>query len=168
MFFFFSASGPPVIALIHSVRMLHLKILIQHAKMKPQLLSHRTFFHKLTMLGKCLSSLEKLLFPNMFWNSDMYTHTHTHTPQCKTKSEMKWLYLIRKSENNFPWFLFTYIMWFLEEWDLNYYDLFSIRVQSFAFYILIWSFKKPFAVRKAISMITSWNTDHLKWNQYSK
>lgn len=75
---FFSASGPPVIALIHSVRMLHKSILIQHAKMEPQLLSHRTFFHKTHNVGKCLSSLEKLFFPPMFWNSDMYTHMHTH------------------------------------------------------------------------------------------
>lgn len=42
-------------------------------------------------------------------------------------------------------------MWFLEEWDLNYYDLFSIRVQSCAFYILIWRFKKPFCCEKSNS-----------------
>lgn len=39
-------------------------------------------------------------------------------------------------------------MSFLEKWDLNYDDLFCIGVQSCAFCILIWRFKKPFAVKK--------------------
>lgn len=110
---------------------------------------------------------ETTLSSYVSWSSHVHTHTHTHkhthTPsQCITKSEVKWICLIRKSKNSFPWLLFTGIMWFLEEWDLNYYDLFSIGVQSCAFYILIWRFKKPFAVKKAISMITLWNTVHLK------
>lgn len=121
----------------------------------------------LMVLHKCSRYPHKLFYPYVCLGVQIYTppslKTHINPPSwCINKSEMKWIYLIRKSKKQFYSFLFTYIMWFLKEWDLNYYDLFSIGVRSCAFYILIWRFKKLFAIKNAISLITLWNTVHLK------
>lgn len=129
------------------------KFLWDIPKMRPNsLINVQCPFVKAGMaLAKCFScqGKPKIFCACMRIETQVHTHTFVHTSShCVTKSEMKWISIIGEIKSRFLLLLFTWVIWFLVEWDLNYYDLFSNGAHGCIFCILISGLEKPFGGRK--------------------